>query len=769
MRISISRFILLRLCVLCLTLAAALHSGPAAAVEPFVLTDIRVEGLQRSDAGTVFASLPFRVGDTYTDEKGAAALRALFATGLFKDVRIEIEGTVVVVIVDERAIIASVDFVGLKEFETDVLLKSLREVGIGEGLPFDKALADRAEQELKRQYLTRSLYGAEVVTTVTPVERNRVNVTFTVTEGEVAHISEIRITGNQVFSESTLRGLFDLTTGGWLTFYTKSDRYSRVKLNADLETLKSYYLNRGYLEFAIESTQVTISPNKQDITITFNVNEGQQFVVTEVKLGGDFLGRDEEFKSLVSIQPGEVFRAEAVAGTTKAFVELYGSFGFAFARVEPRTEIDRVNGRVAITLLGQPQRRVYVRRINVAGNYRTRDEVIRREFRQFEAAWYDGRRIKASRDRVDRLGYFSEVGVDSAEVPGSADQVDLTITVKEKPTGNLVLGLGYSSADKVAFNASIKQDNVFGSGNYLGLEVNTSSSNRVAVLSTVDPYFTVDGISRAFDVFYRTTTPINSTGGTYQLVTPGGSVRFGVPFSEVDTVYFGLGYEQTQINGNIELMPYSYQLYVLEFGRNSNALPLTLGWSRDDRDSSIAPNAGSLRRVNAEWSVAGDLRYIRLNAQYQHYFPLGRQFTYAFNTEIGYGFPVGGQTYPIFKNFYGGGLGSVRGFQQGTLGQVDVTGAFIGGTTKFNLNNELYVPVPGTGNDRSFRLFGYLDIGNVWGSTQPITFDSLRASAGLGFSWVSPVGPLKMSYGKPFRTQPGDRIQNFQFQIGTAF
>ncbi len=720
-------------------LCAALAAAPALAVEPFTLRDIRVEGLQRSDAGTVFASLPFRVGDTYTDDKGAAALRALFATGLYKDVRIEIEGDVAVVIVEERPVIASVDFVGLKEFDKDALSRSLKEVGIGEGLPFDKALADRAEQELKRQYLTRSLYGAEVVTTVTPQERNRVNVTFTVTEGSVAHIREIRIVGNKAFPESTLRGLFDLTTGGWLTFYTKSDRYSRAKLNADLESLRAYYLNRGYLEFAVESTQVTISPDKQDITITVSVREGQPYVVTGVALEGDYLGKEDQFRSLVTIPPGEPYRAEAVAATTRAFTELFGSFGYAFARIEARPDIDRASGRVALTLVAEPQRRVYVRRISVAGNTRTRDEVIRREFRQFESSWYDGRKIKLSRDRVDRLGYFSEVSVDTSEVPGSQDQVDMTVNVKERPTGNLLLGAGFSSADKLSLTASIKQQNVFGSGNYLGIELNTSRFNRVLVLSTVDPYFTIDGISRAFDLYYRTSRPINSQGEVYQLVTPGASVRFGVPFSEFDTVYFGIGVEATQIRGDTNL-PLNYVIYKERFGATSTSLPLTLGWTRDQRDSALVPNAGSYKRVNADWSVAGDARYVRANAQYQHYFPLSRQYTLAFNIEGGWGKGLGGRPYPIFKNFYGGGLGSVRGFDQNSLGQVDVTGAFIGGTRKINVNTELYVPVPGSGNDRTLRLFGYLDAGNVWGDSERISAADVRASVGLGLSWVSPIG-----------------------------
>ncbi len=749
-------------------MAAAMASTSAWAVDPFTLKDIRVEGLQRTDAGTVFASLPFRIGDTYNDEKGATALRALFATGLFKDVRIEIDQGVVVVLVEERSVIATIDFVGLKEFDKDTLTKSLKDFGIGEGQPFDKALADRAEQELKRQYLSRSLYGAEVVTTVTPQERNRVNVTFTVAEGTAARIREIRVVGNKVFSESTLKGLFDLNDGGWLNWYTKADQYSRTKLNADLESLRAYYLNRGYLEFNVESTQVAISPDKQDITVTVNVKEGQRYTVTAVKLEGDYLGKDEDFKTLVTIRPGEPYRAEAVAETIKAFVDRFGSFGYAFAKIDSRPEIDRSNGRVVLTLVAEPQRRVYVRRISVAGNSRTRDEVIRREFRQFESSWYDGRKIKLSRDRVDRLGYFSEVNVETNEVPGTQDQVDLVITIKEKPTGNLLLGAGFSSADKLSLTVSIKQDNVFGSGNYLGIEVNTSKSSRTLVLSSVDPYFTIDGISRAFDLYYRTVRPLNSQGEEYEIITPGASLRFGVPFSEFDTVFFGAGVEQTEIRGTTAI-PQNYYNYRRQFGAKSNSLPLTLGWTRDGRDSALVPTDGRYQRINLDWGVAGDTRYLRANGQFQQYFPLSKRFTLALNAEVGWGKGLLGKPYPVFKNFYGGGLGTVRGFDQGSLGPVDVIGAYIGGNRRINLNSELYLPVPGSGNDRTLRLFTYLDAGNVWGEDEKLTADSLRASAGLGLSWVSPVGPLKLSYGAPVRKKPTDRIQRLQFQIGTAF
>lgn len=745
-------------------------AAPAAqAVEPFTLADIRVEGLQRTDPGTVFAALPFRVGDTYTDDKGAAALRALFATGLFKDVRIEIDGKVAVVVVEERPVIQSVSFVGLKEFDKDVLIKSLKDAGIGEGLPFDRALVDRAEQEIKRQYLSRSLYGAEVVTTITPTDRNRVNVSFTMTEGDAAKIKEVRIVGAKAFSESTLTDLMDLTAGGWLTWYTKNDRYSRAKLNADLESIRSYYLNRGYLEFEIESTQVTISPDKQDITITITVKEGQPYVVTSVKLQGELLGKDEEFKELVAIKPGEPYRASAVAETTKAMTERFGIYGYAFARVESRPEVDRATGQVALTLVADPQRRVYVRRIDVAGNTRTRDEVVRREFRQLESSWYDGQRIKLSRDRVERLGYFKEVNVDTNEVAASPDQVDLVVNVTERPTGNLTFGVSFSSADRLALNASIRQDNVFGSGNYLGFEVNTSKSQRSLVFSTVDPYFTVDGISRSIDLFYRTSRPLNSLGDEYQISTPGGAVRFGVPFNEFDTVYFGIGLEQTKIGATAGI-PNQYFDYRVRYGPSSTSVPLTLGWARDQRDSVLTPTAGSYQRVNLEWSVAGDVRYLRSNLQYQQFFPFwNNKLTVMVNGEFGYGKGLGGRPFPVFKNFYGGGLGSVRVFEQSSLGVIDPTGAYVGGASKLNLNTELYLPVPGTGNDKSLRVFLFADAGNVWREGERIDANSLRASAGLGLSWISPVGPLKLSYGTPVRSKPTDRIQRFQFQIGTSF
>lgn len=752
-----------------LLLALMLVSGAAWSVTPFAVRDIRLEGLQRVEPGTVFATLPFRIGDTYNDEQGSAAIRSLFALGIFKDVRVEVNGDVLVVIVEERPTVANVEFVGAKEFDKDALVRSLREIGLADGQPYDKALLDKAEQELKRQYLARSLYAAEVVTTVTPIERNRVNLTFSVVEGDVARIKDIRILGNKAFSESTLRGLFDLDTGGILSWYTKSDRYTKAKLNADIETLRSYYLSHGYLEFKIDSSQVSISTDKKDIAITLNVTEGERYIVSGVKLAGNFLGKEDQFKSLVKVSPGEEYNADKVADTTKAFISYFGDFGFAFARVVVKPEIDRVNNRVALVINADPGQRAYVRRINISGNNRTRDEVIRREFRQFESSWYDGEKLRASRDRVDRLGFFKDVQIESQEIPGNPDQVDINLAIVEKPTGNISLGAGYSSADKVTLQFGIKQDNIFGSGHYLGFDLNTSKLNRALALTTIDPYFTDDGISRTLDAYYRTIRPTTAASSDYQIQTVGTSLRFGVPIGPTDTVFLGGGLERNKIVTGTN-MPQVYTNYANQFGYSSFAVPLTLGWSRDSRDSVLTPNSGKYQRFFAEWSPAGDVHYVKAVAQYQQYVPLNKQFTLAFNGELNWGKGLSGKPFPVFKNSYSGGLGSVRGFEQSSLGERDLaTGVALGGPKKITLNSEFITPFPGAGNDKSLRLFAFVDAGNVYGENEPILLSELRASAGVGLSWISPIGPLRIAYAKPIRSLVTDKIQKFQFQIGTSF
>jgi outer membrane protein insertion porin family len=749
-------------------IAATLMAFNVLAADPFNVRDIRVEGLQRVEPGTVFASIPFRVGDDYTDEKGAAAIRSLFALGLFKDVRIEVNGDVLVLIVEERPNIAQVEFIGTKEFEKDVLRKALRDIGLAEGRPFDKALADRAEQELKRQYVNRSLYGAEIITTITPADRNRVNLSFTVIEGDLAKIKEMRVVGSKAFDESKLLDQFDQGRGNWLSWYTKSDRYSRTKLNADLETLRAWYLARGYLEFRIDSTQVAISPNKQDISITINVTEGDRFVVSEVVMDGYYLGKDDEFKSLIEIQAGKVYNADEVTRTTKAFNEYFGNFGFAFARTEVRPEIDRTTNRVKLVLVADPARRAYVRRINIVGNNRTRDQIVRREFRQTESSWYDGEKIRLSRDRVNRLGYFKEVDVDTQEVASSQDQVDLNVNVVEKPTGMLTLGAGFSSAEKVSLSFGIQQDNVFGSGHNLGLQVSTSKFNQYYVLNTTDPYFTEDGISRTFELYHRSSKPYVQQGGNYRMITSGLGVRFGLPFSELDRIFLGSAAEKTELVPGTNMLGVHAKL-CQQFGCVASNVPVTAGWARDSRDSYLNPNNGKFIRLNSELGAFGDGRYAKFGGQYQQYFPITKQYTFAFNADLGIGKGLNGQTLPFYKNYYSGGLGSVRGFEQGTLGPRDITGPVIGGAKKVTVNTEFLLPFPGAGNDRSLRLYGFYDMGNVYGEFEKIDVGQLRSAYGIGLSWVSPMGPLRFAWARPIRSFAGDRIQQLQFQIGTSF
>lgn len=759
--------------------AIALCSGHVLAIDPFTVRDIRVEGIQRTEAGTVFSYLPVQVGETFTDEKGSAAIKALYATGFFKDVRIEVEGDVLVVQVEERPAIASVEFSGIKEFDKDQLTKSLKEIGLGESRIYDKALVDRAEQELKRQYLARGLYGVQITTTVTPVERNRVTINFAVDEGDISRIRQINFVGNRAFTDSQLRGLLKLSTPGWFSWYTKADQYSKQKLAGDIETIKSYYLNRGYLEMQVESTQVSITPDKKDIYITINISEGDKFTVSDIKLEGEIFGRQEELKSLIGLKSGDVYSGEKLAESIKKISERMGNFGYAFANVNANPEINRDKKEVSFTVLIDPGKRVYVRRINVAGNTRTRDEVVRREFRQFESSWYDGGKIKLSRDRVDRLGYFNEVNIDTPEVQGTTDQVDVNVSVTEKPTGNITLGAGFSSSEKFTFSGSIQQANVFGSGNTLGVNVNTSKFNRTIAVTQVTPYFTDDGISRSYEVFLRTSRPPNFSIGDYKVETKGGNIRFGVPFSEEDTVFFGAGVEQTKVD-TFTSSPEPYKKYVRDFGSsttgvgsaNTTSFPLTVAWQRDSRDSALIPTVGRYQRANLELGLFGSLRYYRAIYQHQYFQPLFGSTTLALNGEVDYGRGLGGKPYPVFKNFYAGGIGSVRGFEGSSLSVSPVINQDpVGGQARLIANAELQFPFPGSGADRSLRWFTFVDAGNVFNLEQreKINTGNLRYSAGLGISWISPIGPLKLSYGKPLNAKPGDRVQNFQFQLGTGF
>jgi outer membrane protein insertion porin family len=750
----------------CVLFALSL-SASGQSFTPFVVKDIRVEGLQRTEAGTVFSYLPVKVGERMTVETAQQAVRALFATGFFRDVRLEVEGEVLIVYVEERPAIAQISFSGVKEFEEDVLRRALREQGLTEGRIFDRALLESSEQELKRQYLSRGKYGAQVQTTVTPLERNRVAINFAVVEGDVAKIRSINIVGTKAFEEKTLLGLFVLRTPGWLTWYTKHDRYSRQGLAADLETLRSYYLDRGFLDFAIESTQVSITPDKHDIYITVNIREGDKYTVADVQLAGTFLVPKEELERLILVKAGDVFSRQRLNQSTKAIAAHLGNDGYAFANANAVPEIDKAKRTVAFTILIDPGRRVYVRRINIGGNSKTRDEVVRREMRQLEGAFYDASKIQLSKRRVDRTQYFSDVTVETQPVEGVQDQVDVNFSVKEKQTGAILFGAGISSAEGFVLSGSIAQSNVFGSGKFLSANFSSGSVNQVYSLSYLNPYWTVDGVSAGFDVYKRKVDASELSVSPYKTDTLGAGFKFGYPLSEISSVSFGLVAEDTSTEVLENSSP-SYQDFVNTFGTEYRYLSVTAGWVRDTRDSLILPREGALSRVSGEFGI-GDLKYYRLQYDQQWLYPLSRTFTLFLNGQLGYGGGYGGLPLPFFKNYYAGGPGSVRGFKPFTLGPQDIFGDPIGGDRKIVGNAEVLFPVPGAENDKSLRLGAFVDAGQVYGVGEKLDLSELRYSAGVSLSWRSPFGPLRLSAAQPLNDQPGDQVQRLQFTFGTGF
>ena len=764
-----------------LAVVLAFASPPARAIVPFVVKDIRVEGVQRTEAGTVFSYLPIKVGDRIDDEKAGQAVKALFATGFFRDVRLEVQDDVLLVIVQERPTISKVDLTGNKEFDTETLKKALKEIGVAEARIFDRSALERAEQEMKRQYISRGRYAAKVTVTVTPQERNRVAVNITIDEGEPSKIARINIVGASAFPESELLGLMQLTTPGWTTWYTKNDQYSKQKLSADLETLRSFYQNRGYLEFNAESTQVSITPDKEDIYITINVSEGPQYTLSSVRLAGDLPVPGLELSRLVQIRPGDVFSRERLQASTKAISDRLGMEGFAFANVNAVPELDREKRQAAFTIYVDAGRRVYIRRININGNFRTRDEVIRREMRQLESAWYDSTRIERSKVRIRRLGYFEDVNIETPPVPGTTDEVDVDVTVTEKSTGQLLAGVGYSSAEKLVFNASISQQNILGSGNALIAAINTSSVNRIISLSFSQPYFTVDGVSRVLEIYQRNTDPGSLSVSQYTSSTAGAAVGFGIPITETDAVNVGFRYERTDITLGPD-SPRNAIDYVAEFGNITNSFTLSGGWSRDTRDDILYPSRGRVQSLLAETALPfGNVEYYKVNYLQQAFWPVYGDFVLMLRGDIGYADGYGGTPLPFFKAFFAGGVGSVRGFQQSTLGPQDIFGNATGGKRKIVGNVELFHPI--LKGDKSVRASVFADAGQIYfDGREPkdlpleqvqlrrqADLQGFRYSAGVGLAWNSPIGPLKFSYAYPLNQKVLDRIQRFQFQVGTIF
>ena len=740
------------------------------AVTPFKVRDIRVEGVQRTEAGTVFTYLPVKVGDTLDDEKSAAAIKALYATGFYQDVRLEADGDILIVSVQERPAIAQIDIDGAKEFTKDNLKDGLKQAGISEAKIYDKSLLDRAEKELKRQYTSRGYYGAVVKTTVTPLERNRVSLRFDIEEGAVTKIADINIIGAKDFTERELLRQMKLTTPGWFTWFTKNDQYSKQQLTADLESLRSFYLNRGYLEFNIESTQVSITPDREKIYITVSIAEGPVYHIGAVKLAGDLIVPEPELAGLLLVKPGDTFSREKVIESTKKITDRLGNEGYSFANVNPVPDLDREKRVAGFTFFVDPGRRVYVRRVNIAGNTKTQDEVIRRELRQLESSWYSLEKIARSKERLQRTGYFQDVNIETPAVPGVTDQVDVNVTVTERNTGTLNFGIGYSAAEKLTLQASVSQANILGTGNQVAVQVNSGSVDKVYSLSYQNPYWTVDGVSRGFDLFQRNVDTSSLVVASYHTYSTGAGVRFGIPVSELNAVNVGFTAERTRLTVDPSAPP-RYIQFVNEFGEVTNTFRTNISFARDSRDSLTWPTRGWLNEVGLEVGFPpGDLTYYRATYQSQLFYTPARLdwLTFMLNGEIGYADGYRGKPLPFFKNFYAGGVGSVRGFETASLGPRDLNGDVLGGNYRVIGNFEMLFPLPGY-KEKNVRLATFIDGGNVWGSDDRVSGADVRMSAGIAVSWDSPVGPLRFSFATPIKDKPGDHIERFQFQLGRVF
>jgi outer membrane protein insertion porin family len=757
--------VLLRVLAFSLLLCGRLY-----AFEPFEVKDIRVEGLQRISAGTVFNSLPIKLGQTVDTEDSIAAVSTLFATGFFNDVRLERDGDVLVVFVKERAAISSIEIEGNQDLDTEELLEGLKQIGLAEGRVFDRSLLDKVEQELQRQYFSRGKYAVRIKTTVTPLERNRVGILIDISEGQVARIKEINIIGNNTFSDEELLEEFSLTTPTWLSAITKSDQYSKQGLSADLETLRTYYLDRGYLKFHINSTQVSITPDKKDIYITINITEGDQYKIRVVTLSGDLVVPAEEIFPLIDINPGDVFSRKQVTESVDKISSLLGNQGYAFANVNTVPDMDDATNEVSLGFFVDPGKRVYVRRINVSGNVSTRDEVLRREMRQMEAGWYSAEKVERSRTRLDRLGYFEEVNVETPTVPGTTDQLDVNYSVTETSSGSITAGLGFSQSSGVLFNASVQQDNFLGSGKRVSFTFDNSEVNTIYSFAYVNPFWTIDGVSRGFGAFYRETDANEANLADYSTDSRGVNVNFGIPVNEYDTVRFSVGYQGLDLNTTI-YSPFEVTDFVDKHGDSFDDMVLTASWRHDTRNKILFTDNGGMQSIALETTTPGSgLEYYKLDYEQQRFLPLTRELTMGLKGRLAYGDGFGDyDSLPFFENFFAGGVRSVRGYEDNTLGPRDSDGDPIGGAFLVVFNAEVYFPVPFADDAKGVRLSTFLDVGNVFENYDTFDAGDLRYSVGLAGLWLSPLGPISVSIGVPLNDEDDDDVQNFQFTVGTFF
>ncbi len=688
----------------------------------------------------------------------------------------------------ERPSIASIEYVGNREIKDDDIKAAVAQIGLVEGRVFDRKVLDQVISELKKQYFVLGKYGAKITDTVTPLERNRVAIKLEFNEGETAKIKQINIVGNKEFDEDDLTDEFKLSPTAVFSFFTRKDRYSRQQLQADLESLRSFYQDQGYLDFRIESTQVTISPDKKDIFVTINISEGEQYTVTDFSIEGKMIIPEDDLVPLVSISPGGIYSRRDVAASEKAISDALANEGYAFAQVNAVPDVDQESRTVSFSIFIDPGRRVYVRRINIAGNNITRDEVIRREMRQLEGGWYSAQKVQRSRVRLERLGFFDNITIETPAVPGSPDQVDVNIEVVERQTGSLLFGVGWSDADGLLFQAAITQKNLFGTGKELDLSFDNSSVTDVLRLSYLNPYHTINGVSRGFTIFRRTVDASRANTASYLTETTGAGINYRFPFSEFNSLGAGLNAERVDLETTDETPP-GIREFIDE--NPSNDLLTLLGFgSHDTRDSVLFPTRGNIHRLNYEVTVPGsDLEFFKLSYRGVRYWPISKTFTYKIGGELGYGDGYGSTNrLPFYEHFFSGGFGSVRGFENSTLGPrtTPSEGDFFafgdnndpfGGNTLVEASAELIFPLPFVEDNRQFRPAFFIDAGNVFNSEClsvsttcfDLDLDQLRYSVGFGLTWLTGLGPMTFSVAKPFQTEDFDEEERFQFELGRTF
>jgi outer membrane protein insertion porin family len=754
----------------CLFLSVFCFLSTSTAAEPFVVQEIKLEGLQRISAGTVFNYLPIKVGDRVDAKRTGDALRALYKTGFFRDVRIEKEGNALVVFLHERPSIASIEFTGNKELSTEDLLASLEQEGFAQGRVFNRSTFDLVEQELRRTYFAVGKYGVKITSTITPLERNRVGVSFDISEGAIATIKQINIVGNSVYDDDDLVDRFTLETTGFWSWITSSDQYSKQKLSADLETLRSFYLDSGYINFNIDSTQVSITADKKDVYITINITEGNQFRISDIRMTGEILVPEKELFGLVAIAYGDIFSRQKITETSSNISDWLGNEGYAFANINAVPEIDDENKEVDLTFFLDPGKRVYVRRINFKGNTGTEDQVLRREMRQLEGGWISTGAIERSKERLQRLGYFEDINVETPAVPGTTDQVDVNFSVTEKSSGSLIVGAGFSQVAGISINIGLTQENFLGTGNRVSATFNNSDINRTFAVGWRNPYITKDGVSLSLDAYLRKTNAGNANLADYDLDELGFRVGTGIPISEFNTVDLSITPQRTKFQPGTDPST-EVQDFADQTGGEYITYTLSAGWSADSRDSFLLPSKGQLTSLVMDLATpGGDLTYYKLTFRFQQLIALSRLFSIRFGTELGYGDGYGDTgDLPLTENYFAGGIRSVRAYEANTLGPRDSKGEPLGGDRKLTGTVELILPLPFIRDSKAFRITTFVDAGNVFGPGQRLDYRELRASAGISGIWISPFGPLTISFGYPFNDQPGDDIQNFQFTLGTAF